>query len=199
MERWRPTSGNQPQSEQEMGLAALRIAVGGFARFLVAAWEAGQRVIVESSLAALLNNAFTVEPAVEADSAAQEQQARSSNSSPTTWPRQFVSSSYQQQCTDCVECCCKRKEERMLGTCWSHKLCFNRHEAAEISSVYLSQAALLLLDELMALGANDEELAQLLFPMLMVRELRDATPPVKATAALVLGHFGSACAQVGNM
>ena len=87
----------------------------------------------------------------------------------------------------------------MLGTYWSHKLCFHRHEAAEITSVYLSQAALLLLDELMALGANDEELAQLLFPMLMVRELRDATPPVKATAALVLGDFGSACAQAGNM
>ena len=60
------------------------------------------------------------------------------------------------------------------------------------------QAALLLVAELMALGAEDEELAQLLFPMLMVRELRDAAPPVKATAALVVGHFGASCARAGN-
>jgi hypothetical protein len=60
------------------------------------------------------------------------------------------------------------------------------------------QAALLLVDELMALGAEDVELAQLLFPMLMVRELRDAAPPVNATAALVVGHFGASCAQAGN-
>ena len=75
MERWTPDSRHQPKSEQDMALLALRIAVGNFAAFLAAVWSAGQRVIVEASLAALLNNAFTVEPAVEADSAAQEQQA----------------------------------------------------------------------------------------------------------------------------
>lgn len=65
-------------------------------------------------------------------------------------------------------------------------------------AVMSPQAALLLVDELMALGAEDVELAQLLFPMLMVRELRDAAPPVKATAALVVGHFGASCARAGN-
>ena len=60
------------------------------------------------------------------------------------------------------------------------------------------QAALMLVDELMALGAEDMEMAQLLFPMLLVRELREATAPVKATAALVLGHFGASCARADN-
>lgn len=75
MDRWGPDSRHQPKSEQDTALLALRVAVGNFAAFLAAVWAAGQRVIVEASLAALLNNAFTVEPAVEADSASQEQQA----------------------------------------------------------------------------------------------------------------------------
>lgn len=56
----------------------------------------------------------------------------------------------------------------------------------------------MVLDELMALGAHDEELARFLFPLLVTRELREAAVPVKATAVLVLGHFGSSCARKGN-
>ena len=50
----------------------------------------------------------------------------------------------------------------------------------------------------MALGAHNEELARLLFPLLITRELREAAVPVKATAVLILGHFGSSCARKGN-
>ncbi len=75
MQRWDASIRFKPRTEQEAGLLALRISVGGFAGFLAHAWAAGQRTLVEASLAALVNNAFTVEPAVEAQSAAQEQQA----------------------------------------------------------------------------------------------------------------------------
>ncbi len=75
MQRWDACKRAQPRTEQEAALLALRIAVNGFAGFLAAVWAAGQRTLVEASLAALINNAFTVEPAVEAQSVAQEQQA----------------------------------------------------------------------------------------------------------------------------
>lgn len=76
MQRWDVKVRTQPRTQQEAALLALRMSVGGFAGFLAPAWAAGQRTFVEASLAALINNAFTVEPAVEAQSAAQEQQAR---------------------------------------------------------------------------------------------------------------------------
>ncbi|BDA51126.1 phosphatidylinositol 4-kinase alpha [Coccomyxa sp. Obi] len=133
MQRWDAKIRSQPRTEQEAALLAVRISVGSFAGFLAPIWAAGHRTLVEASLAALINNAFTIEPAVEAHSAAQEQ-----------------------------------------------------------------QAALMVLDELMALEGHDEELARLLFPLLVTRELREAAAPVKATGVLLLGHFGSSCARRSN-
>lgn len=60
------------------------------------------------------------------------------------------------------------------------------------------QAALAVVAYLADEGAVDRDLASVLFPLLTTGELRNAHPPVKACAALALGHFGASCARLGS-
>jgi hypothetical protein len=61
----------------------------------------------------------------------------------------------------------------------------------------VSQAALVLVVDLGARGAGDEKLARMLFPLLVIGDVRHASPSVKACAVLALGHFGASCAKSG--